>query len=73
MYEMITHFQWKPLFKQTNLPGWRVSFYFKGIHYDAVYHKNGEIEWGTSTPALADEEQIRSHIHELMLFHVYDG
>lgn len=73
MNEMITHFQWKPLFKQTNLPGWRVSFYFKGTHFDAIYHKNGEIEWGTTSPASEDEEIIRSHIHELMLFHVYDG
>ncbi|WP_203289660.1 YheE family protein [Metabacillus sp. cB07] len=70
---MITHFQWKPLFKQANLPGWRVSFYFKGNRYDALYHKNGEIEWEKASPAAEDEEAIRSQIHELMLFHVYDG
>ncbi|MCY8267060.1 YheE family protein, partial [Bacillus haynesii] len=41
---MISHFQWKPLFKKERLPGWRISFYHKGIHYEGIYHKSGEIE-----------------------------
>jgi Family of unknown function (DUF5342) len=69
---LITHFQYKPLFKQANLPGWRISFYFKGIHYDCIYQKNGQIEWGTMTPPSEYESDIHSQIHELMLFHVYE-
>ncbi|MFC0272112.1 YheE family protein [Metabacillus herbersteinensis] len=69
---MITHFQFKPLFKQANLPGWQISFYFNGTHYDGLYHKTGQIEWGTTAPPKEEENSIHSKIHELMLFHVYD-
>ncbi|MBS2968207.1 YheE family protein [Metabacillus sp. KIGAM252] len=69
---MVQHFQWKPLFKQANLPGWRISFYFKGTHYDGIYHKNGQVEWGTAIPPGDEEEHLVSQIHELMLFHVYE-
>lgn len=69
---MITHFQYKPLFKQANLPGWRFSFYFRGGHYDGIYHKNGQIEWGSKKPLKEEETDLLSHIHELMLFHVYE-
>jgi hypothetical protein len=69
---LITHFQYKSLFKQANLPGWRISFYFRGTHYDGIYHKNGQIEWGTVTPPTEDVTDIHSQIHELMLFHVYE-
>lgn len=24
---MISHFQWKPLFKKAQLPGWKISFF----------------------------------------------
>ncbi|THF80127.1 YheE family protein [Metabacillus sediminilitoris] len=69
---MITHFQYKALFKKANLPGWRISFYFRGAHYDGIYHKNGQIEWGSVPPPSENETDIQSQIHELMLFHVYD-
>ncbi|MCM3162011.1 MULTISPECIES: YheE family protein [Metabacillus] len=69
---MITHFQYKPLFKQAKLPGWRISFYFRGSHYDGIYHKNGQIEWGSVTPLKEDETKLQTQIHELMLFHVYE-
>ncbi|MGM7719280.1 YheE family protein [uncultured Metabacillus sp.] len=69
---MITHFQYKPLIKQASLPGWRISFYFRGIHYDGIYHKNGKIEWAATTPPKEEETEIQSQIHELMLFHVYE-
>ncbi|MGG3739130.1 DUF5342 family protein, partial [Aeribacillus pallidus] len=39
--------------------------------YEAIYHQNGQIEWETAVPE--KEEEIKKHIHELMLFHVYDG
>lgn len=69
---MLTHFQWKPLYKQASLPGWRITFYFNGSHYDAIYHKSGLIEWGTIAPPKDDEELVISQIQELMLFHVYE-
>jgi hypothetical protein len=71
-FSLITHFQWKPLFEDKNLPGWRISFYFKKQACQAIYHKNGEIEWTGAQPPTADEESVKSMIHELMLFHVYE-
>ncbi|MEC1667494.1 YheE family protein [Bacillus mojavensis] len=69
---MISHFSWKPLFQKEKLPGWTISFYFKGTHYEGIYHKNGEIEWGGLFPARADEPALKNEVHELMLFHIYD-
>lgn len=69
---MITHFQYKPLFKQANLPGWQISFYYGGVHFDGIYHKNGQIEWRSTLPPKEEEATIQSQIHELMLFHVYE-
>ncbi|WP_044893182.1 YheE family protein [Bacillus alveayuensis] len=69
---MITHFQYNPLVKQTTLPGWRISFFFNGIHYNAIYHSNGEIEWGHVLPPKEQESKIKEQIHELMLFHIYE-
>lgn len=43
---MISHFSWKPLFKKEKLPGWQISFYWQGTHYEGIYHKSGDIEWG---------------------------
>ncbi|MCY9069899.1 YheE family protein [Bacillus inaquosorum] len=72
MAVMISHFSWKPLFQKEKLPGWRISFYYKGTHYEGIYHKSGEIEWGNFFPARADEPALKNEIHELMLFHIYD-
>lgn len=47
---MISHFSWKPLFQKEKLPGWRISFYYKGTHYEGIYHKSGEIEWEICFP-----------------------
>lgn len=47
---MISHFSWKPLFKKEKLPGWRISFYWQGTHYEGIYHKSGDIEWGHTHP-----------------------
>lgn len=70
---MISHFQLKPLYKNNQLPGWHLSFYYKGKSYKAVYHKDGKIEWGESSSFAEEEKQkIEAQIHELMLFHVYD-
>lgn len=67
---MITHFQLKPLFK--DLPGWNISFYSNKQYYQAIYHKDGQIEWTSLKPSEAAEPDLIKSIHELMLFHVYE-
>ncbi len=49
---MISHFQWKPLFKKAQLPGWKISFFHNGAHYEGIYHKTGDIEWGSQLPPM---------------------
>ncbi|MDF0726881.1 YheE family protein [Cytobacillus sp. S13-E01] len=69
---MLSHFQWKPLFENKQLPGWRFSFFFKGTAYFGIYHKDGHIEWTSQVPPTESEQQLNTQIHELMLFHVYE-
>ncbi|CAM3514650.1 YheE family protein [Cytobacillus oceanisediminis] len=68
---MLTHFQFKPLYENKQLPGWTFSFYFKKQKITGIYHPDGKIEWTSGKPA-SREEELKSQIHELMLFHVYD-
>jgi hypothetical protein len=68
---MVSHFQWKPLFKQ--LPGWKIRFYSKGVFYEAIYNKDGSLEWNGTKPPEQDYPVLEKEIHELMLFHVYDN
>nr|WP_279664015.1 YheE family protein [Ectobacillus ponti] len=65
------HFQYKPLFANEALPGWSISFFFRGVPYKGTYHKDGRITWTSQQPPEQEEKQIISQIHELMLFHVY--
>lgn len=67
---MIQHFSFKPLYENSQLPGWILSFYYKQEKYIAEYKKNGEIRWITNSPE--DKDKVEKMIHELMLFHVYD-
>ncbi|MBP2241048.1 hypothetical protein J2Z40_001610 [Cytobacillus eiseniae] len=69
---MLTHFQYKKLYENTQIPGWNFSFYFKKQKFNGIYHQNGKIEWTSSTPNAEDEVKVIEQIHELMLFHVYD-
>jgi hypothetical protein len=69
---MLSHFIYKPLFKDKSLPGWYIRFYYKGNLFEATYQKDGSIEWREQKPSIEDIDLITSHIHELMLFHVYD-
>ncbi|WP_147533102.1 YheE family protein [Bacillus marasmi] len=69
---MISHFQFQPLYENSQLPGWKFSFYFKKQHYTGIYHQSGNIEWTTSHPNEDDEKKLSAQIHELMLFHVYE-
>ena len=67
---MIQHFSFKPLFENTQLPGWTISFFYKRERYAAEYVKEGSIQWNGPIPP--DEENVKKMIHELMLFHIYD-
>jgi hypothetical protein len=72
MLLLLTHFQFKPLFENKNIPGWNFSFYYKKQRFSGIYHQTGKIEWTANTPEQDDIETITSQIHELMLFHVYE-
>lgn len=69
---MITHFQYNSLYSNSQMPGWRISFYYKKKKLGAIYHPDGKIEWTSEPPLQEDEELLIKQIHELMLFHVYD-
>lgn len=68
---MIQHFTYEKLFKG-DLPGWRISFYYKREKIDAIYHKDGTIE--VEFPQeFAMTAQLKKDIDQLMLYHVYDA
>lgn len=67
---MITHFRFKPMFENTQIPGWIVSFYYNQKSYKAEYSKDGNIEWIGEIPG--EIEEVEKKVHELMLYHVYD-
>ena len=69
---MIQHFNFKPLYENTQLPGWALSFFYKQKRYEAEYKKDGDIQFIGDTPASEDLVYIQKMIHELMLFHVYE-
>jgi hypothetical protein len=71
-YVVITHFQFKPLFENKDMPGWHFSFYFKKQKFTGIYHPNGDIEWTSTQPPHESADDMKAQIHELMLFHVYD-
>lgn len=69
---MIQHFNFKPLYENSQLPGWSLSFFYKQVRYNAEYKKDGEIVYIGQQPPADQLSQIEKTIHELMLFHVYD-
>jgi hypothetical protein len=69
---LITHFQFKSLFENKDMPGWHFSFYFNKQKFTGIYHQNGDIEWTSEEPSNQHIHQLKEQIHELMLFHVYD-
>ncbi|WP_053365454.1 YheE family protein [Bacillus sp. FJAT-27245] len=69
---MLTHFQFKPLYKNTEIPGWEFSFFFKKLKRTGHYLQDGKIEWGQNAPEGLERNELEKQIHELMLFHVYD-
>ena len=68
---MIQHFSYKPLFENSQIPGWSVSFFFKNERYQAEYYKDGSIKFIGKT-LQEDLANVEKMIHELMLFHVYE-
>lgn len=70
---MLQHFQYKPLYKDKNLPGWKFYFYYKKQRLSGNYLKDGAIEWLPVAPGEADRKQLEQQVHELMLYHVYDN
>ncbi|MEO4054589.1 YheE family protein [Solibacillus sp. CAU 1738] len=69
---MIQHFSFKPLYENTQLPGWALSFFYKQKRYEAEYKKDGGIKFIGGAPASEDIANVEKMIHELMLFHVYE-
>lgn len=69
---MIQHFKFKPLFNNSQIPGWSLSFFYKQKRYDAEYLKDGTIKYVTEQPLEKDLAYVNKMVHELMLFHVYD-
>lgn len=68
---MISHFQYKSI-HTSKLFGWSISFFYKGKQVEATYHRDGKIEWHQNQPE-ENMEEVTKAIHDLMLFHVYDG
>lgn len=69
---MLQHFQYSPLYRNENIPGWNFSFYFNGKKYEGIYKQNGGIDWLTQAPDAKSVQNIEKYIHDLMLYHVYD-
>ncbi len=69
---VISHFQYKPV-HSSKLFGWTISFFYKGKRIEATYHKDGRVEWHQNQPSAEELDTITRAIHELMLYHVYDG
>lgn len=69
---MIQHFSFKPLYENTQLPGWALTFFYKQQRYQAEYKKDGTITFISDAPSQEQLADVEKMIHELMLFHVYD-
>lgn len=67
---MLQHFSYQSLYENKSLPGWEISFYYRQQMYRGIYEKDGTIQWLDGVPE--DEDKVKSFIHELMVFHVYD-
>lgn len=69
---MLTHFQYKSLYENSEILGWRFSFYYMKQRYSGIYHSEGRIEWSSGIPSGDFITNLESQVHELMLYHVYD-
>ena len=69
---MIQHFSYKPLFENSQIPGWSISFFYQNQRYHAEYYKDGSIHYRNGIPSEEQRTDLEKMIHELMLFHVYE-
>ncbi|WP_274308082.1 YheE family protein [Solibacillus daqui] len=69
---MIQHFSYKPLFENSQIPGWSISFFFKNERFAADYYKDGSIRFIGNAPQQDELANVEKMVHELMLFHVYE-
>lgn len=69
---MIQHFSYKPLFENSQIPGWSIRFFFNNERFVAEYYKDGSIHFIGSSPQHDELANVEKMIHELMLFHVYE-
>ncbi|MCR2821089.1 YheE family protein [Lederbergia panacisoli] len=69
---MLQHFQFRTLFDEKTLPGWVFSFYYQQVKYKGIYHSDGSIDWQSKSPDETDIMNLEKHIHDLMIYHVYD-
>ncbi|MBB4826525.1 hypothetical protein HNO89_003785 [Sporosarcina luteola] len=67
---MLQHFNFKPMYGESTLPGWTISFFYKQQRYTGDYMPDGTIIWTGATPT--EEESVKKMVHELMTFHVYE-
>lgn len=69
---MIQHFSYKPLFENSQIPGWSIRFFYNNERFVADYYKDGSIQFIGNAPAAEQLATVEKMIHELMLFHVYE-
>ncbi|SDH55413.1 hypothetical protein SAMN05192534_10743 [Alteribacillus persepolensis] len=69
---MISHFQWRERKNNWLNKEWYISFYFRGVHYKAIYYKDGSIQWQTQKPPSDAQEVITEQIHDLVLYHIFE-
>ncbi|MGO4887513.1 DUF5342 family protein [Anaerobacillus sp. MEB173] len=69
---MISHFQWKVIKDNLVRSEWAFSFFYSGSYYKGTYFKDGSIEWQGLKPDEKVLKDIELHIHDLMLYHVYE-
>lgn len=69
---MIQHFSFKPLFENSQIPGWSISFFYEQQRYLAEYYKDGRIQFIGQSPNDEKRVNVEKMVHELMLFHVYE-
>ncbi|WP_017728707.1 YheE family protein [Halalkalibacterium ligniniphilum] len=70
---MISHFQWKERRNNLVRREWTFSFFHAGTYYTGIYFKDGSITWNQPDPATEQQPLFESQIHDLMLYHVYEG
>ncbi|PSL45175.1 hypothetical protein B0H94_107180 [Salsuginibacillus halophilus] len=69
---MISHFQWKEMKNNWLNREWSFSFFYQGKMHRGTYYKDGTITWQTTAPKESDRADLERHIHDLMLYHVYE-